>query len=164
MWNSSCNDKTVLLSAGNLAGTEAMNALGQSANMQYAVIRLSGTKAFPERVVIAYPNEETLRDLIAGPSIIGLGFVSREEALVTADSDFPKTNLLRRAIKRAITVGNNKFQAHSVKNRFLDGCSFSKGCEIARSFLHFAIASATLIFYSRNMVSTTIRAVLGGSI
>ena len=49
-------------------------------------------------------------------------------------------------------------------NGFLDGFNFSKGCEIARSFLHFAVASATLIFYSRNMVSTTIRAVLGGSI
>jgi hypothetical protein len=141
-----------------------MNALAQSTNTQYAVIRLSGTKAFPERVVIAYPNEETLRDLIAGPSIIGLGFVSREDALATAGSDFPKTNALRRAIKKAIAVGNKKFQAHSVINRFLDGFSFSKGCENARSLLHFAIASATLIFYSRNMVSTTIRALLGGSI
>jgi hypothetical protein len=141
-----------------------MTALAQSANMQFAVIRLSGTKAFPERVVIAYPNEEILRDLIAGPSIIGLGFVSREDALATADSDFPKTNVQRRAIKKAIAIGNNKFQAHSVMNRLVDGFSFSKGCESARSFLHFAIASATLIFYSRNMVSTTIRALLGGSI
>jgi hypothetical protein len=153
----------VLLIPGNLAGTEAMNALAQSTNMQYAVIRLSGTKA-PERVVIAYPNEETLRDLIAEPSIVGLGFVSRQDALATADGDFPKTNVLRRAIKKAIAVGNNKFQAHSVMNRLLDGFSLSKGCENARSFLNFAIASATLVFYSRNMVSTTVRALLGGSI
>jgi hypothetical protein len=141
-----------------------MNALGQSTNMQYAVIRLSGTNAFPERVVIGYPNEETLRDLIAGPSIIGLGFVSREDALATADRDFPKTNVLRHAIKKAIAVGNEKFQVRSVMNRLVDGLSLSKGCENARSFLHFAIASATLIFYSRNMVSTTIRALLGASI
>lgn len=136
-----------------------MNVLAQSANVQYAVIRVC-----TERIVIAYPNEEALRDLIAGPSIIGLGLASQEEALATVDGDFPKTDVLRHANKTAIAVGNKKFQAHSVMNGFLDGFRFSKGCEIARSFLHFAIASATLIFYSRNMISTTIRAVLGGSI
>jgi hypothetical protein len=141
-----------------------MNALAQSTNVQYAVIRVSSTKAFLERIVIAYPNEETLRDLIAGPSIIGLGFASQEEAMATVDGDFPKTDVLRHANKRAIAVGNKEFQAHSVMNGFLEGFSFSKDCEIARSFLHFAIASATLIFYSRNMVSTTIRALLGSSI
>jgi hypothetical protein len=141
-----------------------MNALAQSANVQYAVIRVSSTKAFPERIVIAYPNENALRDLIAAPSIIGLGFASQVEALASFDGDFPKTDVLRHANKRVISVGNKKFQAHSLMTGFQDGFSFSKGCEIARSFLHFAIASATLIFYSRNMVSTTIRAVLGGSI
>jgi hypothetical protein len=29
--------------------------------------------------VIAYPDEESLRDLIAGPSIIACGFATREE-------------------------------------------------------------------------------------
>ena len=139
-----------------------MNALAQSANVQYAVIRVSSTKAFPERIVIAYPNENALRDLIAAPSIIRLGFASQVEALASVDGDFPKTDVLRHANRRAIAVGNKKFQA-PVMNGFLDDFSFSKGCEIARSFLHFVIASATLIFYSRNMVSTTIRAVLGGS-
>jgi hypothetical protein len=139
-----------------------MNALAQSEGVQYAVIRVSSTKALLERIVIAYPNEEALRDLIAGPSIIGLGFASQEEALTTVDVDFPRTDVLRHANRRAIAVGNKKFQA-PVMNGFLDDFSFSKGCEIARSFLHFAIASAAFIFYSRNIVSTTIRAVLGGS-
>ena len=140
-----------------------MNALAQSANVQYAVIRVSSTTAFLERIVLAYPNEQTLRGLIAGPSIIGFGFASQEEALATVDGDFP-TDVLRGANKGAIGVRDKKIQAHAVMNGFLNGFSFSKGCEIARSFLHFAVASATLIFYSRNMVSTTIRAVLGDSI
>ena len=70
----------MFLSARNSAGTEVVNALVQSANVQYAVIRVSSTNAFPERLVIAYPNEEALRGLIAGPSILGLGFASQEEA------------------------------------------------------------------------------------
>lgn len=144
--------------------TKAMNTLAQSANVRYAVIRVSSTKAMLERIVIAYPNEETLRGLIAGASIIGFGFASQEEALATVDGEFPQTDVLRHANTRATAVGDKKFQAHPVMNRFLDEFSFSEGCGIARSFLHFAIASATLIFYSRNMISTTIRALLAGSI
>lgn len=36
-----------------------------------------------ERVVIAYPSEESLRNLIAAPSIVALGFASRDEAIVS---------------------------------------------------------------------------------
>jgi hypothetical protein len=35
----------------------------------------------PERLVIAYQDEDRLRDLIAAPSIFGLDFASREEAM-----------------------------------------------------------------------------------
>jgi hypothetical protein len=38
--------------------------------------------------VIAYSDEESLRELIAGPSIIACGFASREEAQTNIEADF----------------------------------------------------------------------------
>src|SRR5215831_19757931 len=67
-----------------------MSALLQSSNVRYAVIRLSSAKGSPERLVLAYPNEETLRGLIADTSIVGLGFSSRDEAACAAGA--PVTN------------------------------------------------------------------------
>jgi hypothetical protein len=69
---------------------------------------------------------------------------------------------LRQANKRAMAVGKVKSQARSVMNALLD--SFAKACEITRGVLHLGVASAILIFYSKNMVSATIRAMLGGAI
>ncbi len=55
---------------------------------QYAVIEARRTESLSERFVIAYSDEESLRDLIAGPSIVGCGFASREEAQAKIDADF----------------------------------------------------------------------------
>src|SRR5207247_2594309 len=61
--------------------TVVMNALLQITKLQYAVIQLSSTTDPPERLILAYRDERTLRALIAVPSIAGLGFGSREEAM-----------------------------------------------------------------------------------
>jgi hypothetical protein len=58
-----------------------MEEIVHCSNVHYAIIQASGMKDHPERLVIAYPDENCLRDLIAGPSIVGLGFTSREDAL-----------------------------------------------------------------------------------
>jgi hypothetical protein len=60
--------------------SEIMSALLQPSNVRYAVIRLSSAKGSRERLVLAYPNEETLRGLIADTSIVSLRFSSRDEA------------------------------------------------------------------------------------
>lgn len=46
---------------------------------QYAVISVRSEPRC-DRLVIAYPDEKSLRDLLAAPSILGLGYRSREEA------------------------------------------------------------------------------------
>jgi hypothetical protein len=51
-----------------------------SANLKYAVIGALRTEARRECVVIAYPEEQSLRDLIASPSIVALGFASHDKA------------------------------------------------------------------------------------
>jgi hypothetical protein len=67
-----------------------MSALLQFSNVRYAVIRLSSAKGSPERLVLAYPNEETLRGFIADTSIVGPGFSSRDEAACAAGAAVTK--------------------------------------------------------------------------
>ena len=57
-----------------------MRQLVDRSGERYAVIEAHWTKGPPERFVIAYRDEECLRDLIAAPSIIATGFASREGA------------------------------------------------------------------------------------
>jgi hypothetical protein len=53
-----------------------MTGLVNSPIAQYAVIEAGRTEGPSERFVIAYPDEESLRELIAGPSIIACGFAN----------------------------------------------------------------------------------------
>jgi hypothetical protein len=62
-----------------------MGAVVHCSNLRYAVIQASSKKDRPERSVIAYQDENCLRGLIASPSIIGLGFASREEAMANLE-------------------------------------------------------------------------------
>src|SRR5438477_194831 len=77
-----------------------MSALLQSSHVRYTVIQLSSVKGSPERLVLAYPNEETLRDLIAETSIVGLSLSSRDKAACAAGA--------------AVTKGATPCQAHRV--------------------------------------------------
>ena len=62
-----------------------MRGLIHSASVHYAVVQASSKEDGPERLVIAYHDENCLRDLIAAPSIFGLGFASREEAMANLE-------------------------------------------------------------------------------
>ena len=67
---------------------EVMPELLASSIPQYAVIKACRTEGPSVSFVIAYPDEESLRDLIAGPSIIACGFATRQEAQAKIDADF----------------------------------------------------------------------------
>jgi hypothetical protein len=140
-----------------------MNGLVQFTDVQYAVIRISSTKDSFDRMVIAYPNEETLRALIAGPRIIAFDFISRDKALATVDCDFLKRDLSSQPNQTPMAGSSKKGQADSIANRLLQRFSLLKICEAFRSFLNFAHASAVLIFYSGNIVAATVRSALGCS-
>jgi len=51
--------------------------------MEYAVIEALQTEPGSERFVIAYRNEQSLREVIAAPCIFAFGFSSREEAVAS---------------------------------------------------------------------------------
>src|ERR1700752_5200423 len=108
--------------------------------MQYAVIAGLHTETGIERLVIAYPNEESLRDLIAAPSIIAAGFSSPEEAATG-----------RRA-SVALSVGR---QRRGSELRRLTRLIVSSYGEIP--------ATVIIILSSRNAVSAALRMALGGS-
>jgi len=132
-----------------------MTGLVNSPIAQYAVIEARRTEGPSERFVIAYPDEESLRELVAGPSIIACGFASREEAQVNVDADF----WLGAAWKQTPRDRSEKYQRGvlSAKRRLGAGFNLTQTRRIVRGFLQAAVAGAILIFYSRNAVSTVIR-------
>ena len=140
-----------------------MNALLQIPKLQYAVIQLSSITDPPERLILAYRDERTLRALIAGPSIVGLGFVSREEAVSSENPALEKAvgpvpaNELENARE-------GQHQPYCRGGRAAAWSSFWSLQGLASGIVQFAFAATICIFYSRNIVSATIRSVLAGSI
>jgi hypothetical protein len=61
-----------------------VSSLVHSSMRQYAVISVRSEQGC-ERLVIEYPDEKSLRDLVAAPGILGLGYRSREEAQANID-------------------------------------------------------------------------------
>ena len=137
-----------------------MTGLVDSSIAQYAVIEARRTEGPSERFVLAYPDEESLRDLIARPSIIACGFASREEAQANIDTDF----CTAAAWKKTPRDRTEKYQPGVLAAKRHLGAAFNltQAGGIVR-FLHAAVAGAILIFfYSRSTVSTVIRSFIGG--
>ena len=125
-----------------------MNVVVDSSGMQYAVIAGLRTETGPERLVIAYPNEELLRDLIAASSIIAVGFSSREEAAASSRASGQAAISDLRMRKRRADTGSTLWRV----TRFF-----------ATSYSHVATAIIA-IFFSRSAVSAVIRMAMGSSI
>lgn len=143
-----------------------MNEFSDFSSVQYAVIKGPHTETGNERIVIAYPDEESLRDLIAAPSILAVGFSTREEAISGTRSWVPKavayrqmpeamsgeeTEKHQRRLSRAERRGETGSALRRL-GRFLVGC-FSD-----------VVTSATVVFSSRDFVSAAIRMALGSSV
>jgi hypothetical protein len=79
--------------------------------VRYAVIDGPHTQAGHERIVVAYPTEQALRDLIAAPSIVAFGFSSREEALADAGACLPTATTFQQMLQ-ARASGKTKRQQH----------------------------------------------------
>ena len=114
---------------------------------QYAVMDARGMDGPSERLVIAYSDEKALRDLIAGPSIIGCVFSTGEQAQGHADLWRPlegeqpqsRRTTSRRDLERRIL---------SVKQRLQVAFDLLEAGGIVRGFLKAASAAAILTFYS----------------
>ena len=126
--------------------------------MRYAVIQASSKKDRPERLVIAYQDEACLRDLIAAPSILGLGYASREEAIANVESFASNTAPSKQ--KPRITA---MFHATLANDDLPSGHGLVKHRRIPQSILQSDVAAVIALFYSRNIVSVMIRMALGAA-
>ena len=137
-----------------------MTGLVDSPIAQYAVIEARRIEGPSERFVIVYRDEESLRDLIAGPSIIACGFASREDAQANIDADFSTAA----AWKQTPRDRPEKYQRGVLSAKWPLGTCFNlpRTGRVLRGFLQTALAGAILMFYSRNAVSTVIRSFVGG--
>jgi hypothetical protein len=125
--------------------------------VRYAVIEASSNKDRPERLVIAYQDEDCLRDLIAAPSIFGLGFASREEAIANLTSIASDAGPSKQKLR--ITA---MFGATHANVALAGGHGPGKHRRIPQ-ILQFPLATAIALLYSKNIVSVVIRMALGAS-
>ena len=138
---------------------KVMSELIDSSDLRYAVIEAHWSERPPERFVIAYCNEESLRDVIAAPSIIASGFASRERALAGLAGCLPAATGSKQ-MSRASAVDRAKEyirRVHSARRRVGNWLSDAETWKTARRTLQPATAAAILISCSSNIVSATIR-------
>ena len=127
---------------------------------QYAVIAGLRTEELPERLVVAYPDEESLRGLIAASSIIALGFNSREEAVKHAERCFQTALGPDRATSGRVTDRpKSPDDFPSRKNPFV--ASFEDTWKTVSHLVQYALTLGITILYSRRAVSVAIRAFVG---
>jgi hypothetical protein len=139
---------------------EVMNKLVDSSRLKYAVIVALRTEGRPECVVLGYPDEESLRDLIAAPSIAALGFASREKAVASIEGCFPLSAGSTAVVDE---VKKRQREFHSAMRRLAEWFSLAGSRRIAHRAMQHALAAAILAFYSRNVVAATIRTIFGSS-
>ena len=131
-----------------------------SSVLHYAVISIRSGPCC-ERLVIAYPDGKSLQALIAAPSILGLGYRSREEA--QADIDRCATTVCHSWRELAVPfVSTTGFRFEFVANhQFPRGrASFERTCCIIGGLLHGSLALAIAVLYSKNVFSAAIRALI----
>jgi len=127
---------------------------------QYAVIAGLRTEQLPERLVVAYPDEESLRDLIAAPSIIALGFNSREEAVKHAERCFQAAPAPNPATSgRVSDRPKSRADFSSVKRQFI--ALFEDTWKNASHLVQYAVTLGITNLYSRHAVSVAIRTFVG---
>jgi len=135
-----------------------MGVLVHCSSVCYAVIQASREKDRPERLVISYRDENCLRDLIAAPGIIGLGFASREEAIANLEGHMSDATPSKQ--KPRITA---MFHATHENGDLPSGQDLVKHRRISQTTLRSAVAAVIALSYSKNIVSAMIRMALGAS-
>jgi hypothetical protein len=128
--------------------------------MRYALIEAKWIERPAERFAIGYHSEESLRELVVGSSIVGSGFISRQEAL----SLIPKSSLAGRNVvsrtEGACESKENRGNAHvtaGLQNRF----TLQSIWMIPGQLVHHIAAAFVLIACSKNVFSLAFRAFMG---
>ena len=137
---------------------DVMGVLVHCSSLCYAVIQGSNKKDRPERLVISYHDENCLRDLIAAPSIIGLGFASREEAIANLEGHMSDATPSKQEPRIKAM-----FHAAQENGDLPSGQGLVKHRRIPQSILQSSVAAVIGLFYSTNIVSVMIRMAVGAA-
>ena len=138
-----------------------MNALADVSTPWYAVISVHAEPGL-ERLVIAYRDEESLRDLFAEPSIVALGYRSREEAAADMDSC---PSAAPASAQKEKTMSLNSI-TQSLRNFVTSQSSLARKFGFLRTrnmvgqLLQHGIAVAIVLLFSENLLSKTVRAMV----
>jgi hypothetical protein len=138
---------------------DVMSVLACTSTPRYAVI-LVRTEPVPERLVVAYRDEKSLRSLLAGPSILATGYSSREKAV--ADSYVETAP----ASPRTERVGLRGTVAHFLRDCVVGQWPSLRRFECAGTgtrigqFLQNGVAVVLVLIYSKNLFSAMLRALV----
>lgn len=138
-----------------------MNDSLDTSTWRYAVISVRSDPA-RERLVIAYPDEDILLDLIAAPSIVALGYSSRADALKNIDCCETTKASVKRLLKAAVLHTNMTFltECRAALRRLAGSFRRSGSSRVVRDLVHSGFAATSILFHSRNTLSSTVRAFL----
>lgn len=159
IWQVTCYDVPRQSFANEARLGLTVNMSIHTSTFRYAVIAVRNEPP-GERLVISYPNEKVLRDLIAAPSILRLGYRSREEAIANIDRGVSTTTVSRRESKVGIVdIGATLLKEVGAASRRLVGNFGSASTwRILRNLCQHSSAHAIRFVYSRNILSSTVRA------
>jgi len=119
----------------------------KAASERYLVIEGRRHEPTLKRLVFAVRDEESMRQRIAGVSVVGIGFGICKAVV---------------AEKLALDCEGDHGGAQSPRQdpRYRVGLSETR--RIAGATLQYAIAAGVLVFYSKNVLGAALRALVGG--
>jgi hypothetical protein len=133
----------------------------ESPSGRYAVIEIRRNEVFRKRFVISYRDEESLCELTAAPSIIGIGFSFREAAgAVIPNSLSRDAGAKNIPEKPAFRREDDHVEPQSPRHP-LPRAGLAKTRRIACATLQNAVVAGALLFYSRSILGAIVRACVG---
>ncbi|MGD1021771.1 MAG: hypothetical protein ABR880_03235 [Candidatus Sulfotelmatobacter sp.] len=134
-----------------------MNAVVDFPDSRYAVIEVLQTTTGHESIVVAYPNEKTLRETFAASSIVAFGFATRDEAVV-AVADPPTIETMTKEINQPTQ------RVNWAEPRKEKGSALHRLRRFLVTSWSGVATSAVVMLASTNTVSSAIRMALGSSL
>jgi hypothetical protein len=136
--------------------------VGESQSERYTEIEGRKSEALPECCVIAFRDDEWLRELIAAPRIIEIGFSSRAaEVSATPNNSLPDAvprNIWEKCASRC-EVDQRELLLPRQRMRHRVGLREAR--RIACATLRSAVAAGVLMFYSKSVLGAVIRTFVG---
>ena len=129
-------------------------------NLRYAVIEARWIERPAERFAVGYYNEESLRELIVDSSIVGSGFISRQEALSLIPESSKIAASAASSTKAICESKENRGGAYS-RTEFEHRVTSKSIWMIPGQLVHQVAAAFVLIACSKNLFSLAFRAFMG---